>query len=571
MITTVHQIWLGNAPFPKEMEHTASTAKSLDMEYKLWDWRTLSKAFGTFGFEALINENSDKYLWRTIARFYIWLILSKHPGYYVDADAEFKLDHADISLNFDVYFEGTLLAPTTSVIFVKTPQASKAISERIIRKLKVQLIYPSLLTDKNECAYGDRFIWSTAIPTITYKDFSWATFQEQPDIDPNKEVVTENKEEEQSRAHINVYEVPLSDLYYIPSEMEHIYILDNAAGGNLPITFNSKDCIVHINSATLKEQSIYSPASFHKLFIEYKDGGRREVPNDFNLFHSVAFTYPLETSTWLTEYRNLTKKHVPYYTVRLALELQALYKNKKITIVRDSFAINKHYTREDLQLLKEHDIDTVTIKYDLFYLITTCAAYTNRREAQQNTWLRSVSADNSLYRYILSSANFIGQDSRIWNLSQYGIDDGYNTLPKKVLYGMRKALDYSWDWLYKCDDDTYVVPNRLLQATSSTQAAFGHMLVHPTEHKKWLSGGSGYVLPRSYVKYLVEHMQELPHTGPEDWHITGHLIENGFDVVHDDRFFPYNTATPDKINQIIATHYVKPEEMYDIYNKLTHN
>lgn len=568
MKTTVHQIWLGSAPFPKEMEHTANTAGSLGIEYKLWDWETLSKDFGTFGFEKLINDDSDKYLWRTIAKFYIWSILLKYPGYYVDADAEFKLEYTSIPLNYDVYFEGTLLSPKSSVIFVRTPQASKAVYDRILRKLKVQLLYPSLLADKTECAYGDRFIWGTAIPALTYKNFTWATFGEQPKLEDNKESVSEIKKVPQLKTHVNVYEVPLSDLYYIPNEIDHIYILDNAVGGYIPISFSSKDCIVHINNAVHKEKIIYSPAGFHKLFIEYKKGGRREVPNDFNLFNSVSFTYPLDAATWLTEYRNITKKYIPYYTVRLALELHTLYKNKKITIVRDSFAVNKNYAREDLQILKEYNVNIATTKYRLFYLITTCAAYTDRRKAQQNTWLRQVNADNSLYRYILSNANFIGQDSRVWNFSQYGIDDGYYNLPKKVLYGMRKALDYSWDWLYKCDDDTYVDPGRLMNAINNTNAAFGHMLVHPTEHKRWLSGGSGYALPRSYVEYLVDHMNDLSHTGPEDWHLTGHLIEKGFAVNHDGRFYPYNTAQPSKINSIIATHYVKPEEMYDIYNKL---
>lgn len=555
---------------PEDMTHTRTVAEEADIDYILWNAESLEEEFGDLGLAAVIHNNADRYVLRSLAKFYAWCVLSKFGGLFVDANYKFDIGLLAGCTRHDVYFAGDMERPKDCAIFARSKEAAMYIAECMFRKVRIHVNYPTILGNSAESPYGNKYLWASIIPQLRYKQYTWSVFgltDEEEKEEPEKITISDSLNFIRLQEPIKFVNQQLESLYYIPDNISHVYILDNLDGGTIPLTFKNTDCIVYLNEASYKEKTIYSPAGFHKLFIEYKPGGRRTTPSNFNLYSSVSFTYPLDNNSWIQEYRTITRKTAPYYAVQLALELKVLYKGKRVTIIRDSSEFNDRYSREDMDVLNAYGIDIVYSHYTVFYLLTTCAAYSDRREGQKHTWLKDLNRDNSIARYIAADRSLVSSDRYMWNLHSLGVTDDYMGLPKKVLIGMQRALRYSWDWLFKCDDDTYVVHKRLMDRLYNSDRAFGCLLSNE-EGKSWASGGAGYALPRKYVEFIVRHMTEIPETGPEDWLIGRFLSEHGYRIDHESRLMPWNTDSPSPTNDLITTHYVKPGAMYTIYNRL---
>src|SRR5690349_1177070 len=91
--------------------------------------------------------------------------------------------------------------------------------------------------------------------------------------------------------------------------------------------------------------------------------------------------------------------------------------------------------------------------------ICSCHRYAERRQAVRNTWLRSLPEDMKALFFVGRAP---GLECEEPGLVQLPVSDEYGQLTVKVLAFYRYALEYfSFDYLFKCDDDTYVHVERL--------------------------------------------------------------------------------------------------------------
>lgn len=187
--------------------------------------------------------------------------------------------------------------------------------------------------------------------------------------------------------------------------------------------------------------------------------------------------------------------------------------------------------------------------------ICSCVSMKNRRDAIRQTWLRH-SPSNIICKFFLGSNPLLEGD---------GVDtiildspDDYEHLPKKVFDFFRYALEnYEFDWLFKCDDDTYLALDRLEELIDSEYELIGDIAL---EKRGAPSGGAGYLMARSLVEKIVE-CQNVPETGSEDL-VFGALSQHlGARCLASRRLQSDKEPFPQRDNDIITAHWCDPRQL----------
>ena len=143
--------------------------------------------------------------------------------------------------------------------------------------------------------------------------------------------------------------------------------------------------------------------------------------------------------------------------------------------------------------------------------------------------------------------------------------DGYEELPEKVLEFFRYCVDrFEFKWLFKCDDDTYVVQERLAEILDLGKELVGS--VHLDERGS-PSGGAGYLLSRRVVGLLAKD-RTLSLTGPEDIIIGEAAIRLGADFHATPRLWSMNDRFPTPDNDMITSHWCSPGRLRALHSML---
>ena len=161
-------------------------------------------------------------------------------------------------------------------------------------------------------------------------------------------------------------------------------------------------------------------------------------------------------------------------------------------------------------------------------------------------------------------------------------DDSYGWLSLKMLAGYTRALaDPDWDFLFKCDDDTFVVPHRLraiVEEYDPSQAAYIGGKVIRADSSTWnhaalnsggaweipfASGGAGYVLSRPALERAWPELERLlSHRGAEDVFTGAALARAGVvQQSHPQAFRARNDLQWLRWSWAATLHYVPPELM----------
>ena len=205
----------------------------------------------------------------------------------------------------------------------------------------------------------------------------------------------------------------------------------------------------------------------------------------------------------------------------------------------------------------------------------------DRREACRETWMRDAKAAGVLAVFLMGSERGPTLESDKLHLP---CPDAYRSLTMRTRAFCQWALTRNdWDYLYKCDDDTYVHIDRLLNYSTQSRDYIG---AEWSPGVNYASGGAGYLLSRAAAARIAERMRWAG--GAED-KLVGRVLRRAKIPLHaEPRFVPFGRGndsapefaaameaagydwpfvpTPD--NDLISTHAIPAAEFYPIHSAL---
>ena len=157
----------------------------------------------------------------------------------------------------------------------------------------------------------------------------------------------------------------------------------------------------------------------------------------------------------------------------------------------------------------------------ILYVILTCEKYLDTRcTLIKSTWLNQLDENDD---YVFLSSRPILEK----NIIGFYTPDDYKSVPLKYLKFFREAPDsyFDFDWVYFCDDDTFVFPKRLknllAQYDSKVLVCIGRkgIFVRPVwKLGRWIlrrekiefpSGGAGFAVSKPAIVALREYLRRI--------------------------------------------------------------
>ena len=160
----------------------------------------------------------------------------------------------------------------------------------------------------------------------------------------------------------------------------------------------------------------------------------------------------------------------------------------------------------------------------------------------------------------------------------------YGALPQRTRWFCRWAIDAGgqWDYLFKCDSDTYVSVPRLLAYCERLQAdpASVRRIDNPSygpldylvrmEAWCWIRQRGRRLFALCRAAAVVA--EKLTHaTGAEDLLVGQVLRQNGIGFSSEPRFVPFGSMEqrPKRANDLITTHKVGPDVFWKCHEELS--
>ena len=195
---------------------------------------------------------------------------------------------------------------------------------------------------------------------------------------------------------------------------------------------------------------------------------------------------------------------------------------------------------------------------NIYIVILSCHNYRLRRASVRLTWMKRL-LPNMTARFVVGAGPVIDE----LDVVQLPTDDGWDALAHKMRDAFRYALrpdQPPWDYLFKCDDDTYLVPERL------ESAVIGEYVGRPWEHDESYVQGAGYFLSRRLVE-IIANAPDCPDPawGEDGW-VGFHARANGAWPTPCWRFTDDWKAWPTPENDLISAHCKHQVELMFTYH-----
>ena len=286
------------------------------------------------------------------------------------------------------------------------------------------------------------------------------------------------------------------------------------------------------------------------------------------------------------------------YRLRHLLALTAL-------VLFIQFIFNIYYLKEtaDFQTeCKTRPTDWATSgtnPYTVFILILSSSENVERRKAIRETWLHNIQLKlpNVGYRFVIANTHDRSLQEQVEKEQRLHQDvvwfenilENYNMLTSKVIESFKWVnKNIQTDFVLKCDDDSFVVIERLLETIREevllpSKLYWGYFRGGSSVKRsgKWAENewnlcdkylpfafGGGYILSSDLVRYIVINLNYLKQYKNEDVTIGAWLSTLAITRKHDNRF---NTESKSRGcgNTYLITHKETPDSMREKHEHFT--
>jgi hypothetical protein len=199
--------------------------------------------------------------------------------------------------------------------------------------------------------------------------------------------------------------------------------------------------------------------------------------------------------------------------------------------------------------------------------IMTCHAYRHRAEAQRETWVKDIPASAD-YKFFLGQQD--GYQPQADEVMVEAPDD-YRNFPRKVQAMLRWAHDQGYDYVFKCDDDVYVQPNRLLMSQFERGDYVGRKRGPSGGFSAPYASGFSYWLSRKAISIIIKSPIT---TDPAEDRWIGNLLLHHSILCHADYRYVVTQSTRNALsynegprcgNDIISACEFEPDRMRDMH------
>jgi len=203
--------------------------------------------------------------------------------------------------------------------------------------------------------------------------------------------------------------------------------------------------------------------------------------------------------------------------------------------------------------------------------VLSCAKHLNRNTACLETWASNAYLAPAPERGIFAALPLpFGKNGSHVSLGLFtGKDletgDEYVDLPAKIKSLCDFAIDDDFDWLFKCDSDTFVWLDRLLASGFEQFDYIGWAggVVEPAQ--EYASGGAGYWLSRKAFE-IVAKAPLTSDTCEDRW--VGRVLFDAGIIVHRDVRYAHGRHDEIATNkELLTMHPCSPAMMYKIWKE----
>jgi hypothetical protein len=156
------------------------------------------------------------------------------------------------------------------------------------------------------------------------------------------------------------------------------------------------------------------------------------------------------------------------------------------------------------------------------------------------------------------------------------VADDYDSLPMKTLAMLAWAYARGYEYVFKCDDDTYCRVERLLASGFENHDYSGFQKMSPYFGKpgvEFAQGGAGYWLSRRAISIVLREEEAkrpavitfLLNGGPEDINVARILKAAHVLLFDDQRYCPTVDFCPRPDNDFITAHKCSVDEMREMH------
>lgn len=380
--------------------------------------------------------------------------------------------------------------------------------------------------------------------------------------------------------------------FRVPRDVRRVVVLSNVSTGFSPdmLPLQSGDLVIHCNHARHRESAMRVKGTHHWLFVRH---GKGRDPRGWHWYHEGTFdgfekvffvddASMMQPFHWWRDFRaickkspttgfiaaNIIKETAPHLSLLLA-GFDPGVKHGTPQWDGHAWATEaKWYQQRNFTLYRPRK------QVQIMLLIASCCSYAGRtirakdaramyeqRRACRLAWLNKLMPAN------VQAVMVVGRGLPVVEpmVRQLEVDDDFWHLPAKMQAAFKEVLRSSdFDWLVKCDDDSFMHLERLVQYVAQLPVGSRDIYGAPTRRRDCVCGGGGYVIHRDTVAAIAAD-SAFPDCGREDVEVCKAVMRAGGKVIAEPRFNATASPSPAPENDLISCHHLTPADMLRIH------